>query len=182
MVELFAAIRLVSGYPSPAFLPEVHSLPQFEIQRRLCQGRRCRIKAYYHPQSGVIVDESLDFQGIPSTVPSCCTSWCTTCKESPASSRWSPASAAGGYPRNSRPTKSRTVTFPRSMLRAVRLLWAGMANAPITMRRSGRKQPCGAGVNEGCETQRLAVWQSAGCPCATAAPSPGRPWPPMGKP
>ena len=46
MVELFAAIRLVSGYPSPAVLPEVHSLPQVEIQRRLCDGRPCRVKAY----------------------------------------------------------------------------------------------------------------------------------------
>lgn len=65
MVELFAAIRLVSGYPSPAVLPEVHSLPQVEIQRRLCDGRPCRVKAYYHPQSGVTVDETLDFQGDP---------------------------------------------------------------------------------------------------------------------
>lgn len=62
MVELFAAIRLISAYPSPAVLPEVHSLPQVEIQRQLCGGRACRVKAYYHPESGVIVDESLDFQ------------------------------------------------------------------------------------------------------------------------
>lgn len=63
MVELFAAIKLVSGYPGPAVLPEVHSLPQTEIQRRLCDSRPCRVKAYYHPDSGVIVDEALDLQG-----------------------------------------------------------------------------------------------------------------------
>ena len=65
MVELFAAIKLVSGYPSPAVLPEVHSLPQIEIQRRLCDGRDCRVKAYYHPQAGVVVDETLDLQDDP---------------------------------------------------------------------------------------------------------------------
>jgi hypothetical protein len=62
MVELFAAIRLLSAYPAPAVLPEVHSLPQSEIQRRLCNSRPCRVKAFYHPDSGIIVDETLDFQ------------------------------------------------------------------------------------------------------------------------
>ncbi len=62
MVELFAAIKLVSSYPSPAQLPEVHALPLAEIQRRLCDGKGCRVKAYYHPDLGVIVDETLDFE------------------------------------------------------------------------------------------------------------------------
>ncbi len=65
MVELFAAIRLLSAYPAPAVLPEVHSLRQSEIQRRLCDSRPCRIKAFYHPESGVVVDETLDFQNDP---------------------------------------------------------------------------------------------------------------------
>jgi len=65
MVELFAAIRFLSAYPAPAVLPEVHSLPQSEIQRRLCDSRPCRIKAFYHPESGVVVDETLDFQNDP---------------------------------------------------------------------------------------------------------------------
>lgn len=63
MVELFAAIKLLSAYPDPAVLPEVHALPLVEIQRRLCDGRSCRVKAYYHPDSGVIVDETLDLSG-----------------------------------------------------------------------------------------------------------------------
>jgi hypothetical protein len=63
MVELFTAIRLLSAYPDPAVLPEVHALPQAEIQRRLCGGRSCRVKAYYHPDSGVIFDEALNLRG-----------------------------------------------------------------------------------------------------------------------
>ena len=62
MVELFTAIRLLSGYPAPAELPAVQALPQVEIQRRLCDSRPCRIKAFYHPDWGVVVDETLDFQ------------------------------------------------------------------------------------------------------------------------
>jgi hypothetical protein len=65
MVELFTAIRLVSAYPAPAVLPEVHALPQIEIQRRLCDSRPCRIKAFYHPDWGVIVDEMLDVHNDP---------------------------------------------------------------------------------------------------------------------
>lgn len=65
MVELFTAIRLLSAYPAPAVLPEVHSLPQSEIQRRLCDSRPCRIKAFYHPDWGVIVDDTLDIHNDP---------------------------------------------------------------------------------------------------------------------
>jgi hypothetical protein len=65
LVELFAAIKLVSGYPAPATLPEVNALPAAEIQKRLCEGRLCQIKAFYHPEWGVIVDETLDFRNDP---------------------------------------------------------------------------------------------------------------------
>lgn len=65
MVELFTAIKLVSGYPAPAVLPDVQTLPLVEIQRRLCDGRQCRIKAYYHPESGVVLDETLNVQNDP---------------------------------------------------------------------------------------------------------------------
>ena len=65
MAELFMAIRLVSAYPAPAVLPEVHSLPQSEIQRRLCNSRPCSIKAFYHPDWGVFVDEALDVHNDP---------------------------------------------------------------------------------------------------------------------
>ena len=65
MVELFTAISLVSAYPAPAVLPEVHSVPQSEIQRRLCDSRACRIKAFYHPDWGVFIDDSLDIHDDP---------------------------------------------------------------------------------------------------------------------
>ena len=65
MVELFAAIRLVSAYPAPADMPEVNALPKSEIQRRLCDSRPCNIKAFYHPEWGVVVDETLDLHNDP---------------------------------------------------------------------------------------------------------------------
>ena len=65
MVELFAAIRLVSAYPAPADMPEVNAVPKAEIQRRLCDSRPCNIKAFYHPEWGVVVDETLDLQNDP---------------------------------------------------------------------------------------------------------------------
>lgn len=65
MVELFTAISLVSAYPAPAVLPEVHAVPQSEIQRRLCDSRPCRIKAFYHPDWGIFLDDSLDIHHDP---------------------------------------------------------------------------------------------------------------------
>jgi hypothetical protein len=65
LAELFTAIRLLSGYPAPATFPEVIALPTAEIQRRLCDGRPCHIKAYYHPDTGVVVDDSLDLRNDP---------------------------------------------------------------------------------------------------------------------
>ncbi|MBC8007842.1 MAG: hypothetical protein H7X76_07335 [Prolixibacteraceae bacterium] len=62
MVELFAAIRLVSAYPAPPEMPQVTALPKAEIQRRLCDSRPCNIKAFYHPEWGVVVDDTLDVQ------------------------------------------------------------------------------------------------------------------------
>lgn len=65
MVELFTAIRLVSGYPGPATLPEVHAVSRAEMQRDICGGRACAVKAYYHPDRGVFVDATLDLAGDP---------------------------------------------------------------------------------------------------------------------
>jgi hypothetical protein len=65
MVELFAAIRLLSAYPAPDVLPEVHAMPLYEIQHRLCADRPCNVKAFYHPEWGVIVDDTLDFRNDP---------------------------------------------------------------------------------------------------------------------
>ena len=60
VTELFAAIQLLSAYPVPDAFPEIYRLPRTEIQRRLCEGRPCQILAFYDPESGVFIDESLD--------------------------------------------------------------------------------------------------------------------------
>ena len=62
MVELFMAIRLVSGYPSPDGLPQIQRVSVAEMQQKICSGRSCTVKAFYHPEWGVYVDEALDIQ------------------------------------------------------------------------------------------------------------------------
>jgi len=62
MVELFTAIRLISGYPSPDVLPEIHRVSVVEMQQKICAGRSCAVKAFYHPEWGVYVDEALDIE------------------------------------------------------------------------------------------------------------------------
>lgn len=60
MVELFAAIKLVSGYPSPESLPDIHLASETEMQQLICAGKPCRVKAFYHPDWGVYVNEGMD--------------------------------------------------------------------------------------------------------------------------
>lgn len=60
VVELFAAIRLLSGYPAPDTMPEVHRVSQAEMRQIICGGRACPVKAFYHPDRGVFIDETMD--------------------------------------------------------------------------------------------------------------------------
>jgi len=62
MIELFTAIRLVSGYPSPDVLPQIQRVSVVEMQHKICDGRSCGVKAFYHPEWGVYVDEALDIE------------------------------------------------------------------------------------------------------------------------
>lgn len=62
MVELFTAIRLLSGYPSPDVLPQIQSVPAVEMQQKICGGRSCAVKAFYHPEWGVYLDQALDIR------------------------------------------------------------------------------------------------------------------------
>jgi len=62
MVELFTAIRLISGYPNPDVLPEIQRVSVAEMQQKICGGRSCPVKAFYHPEWGVYVDEALDIE------------------------------------------------------------------------------------------------------------------------
>jgi hypothetical protein len=64
MVELFAAIQLVSAYPQPSSLPEVHAVPAEVMQQKIC-GRPCPVKAFYHPEWGVYIDREMDVFGDP---------------------------------------------------------------------------------------------------------------------
>jgi Mlc titration factor MtfA (ptsG expression regulator) len=62
VVELFTAIRLISGYPNPDVLPQIHRVSVAEMQQKICGGRSCAVKAFYHPEWGVYVDEALDME------------------------------------------------------------------------------------------------------------------------
>ena len=57
--ELFNAIHAVSGLAIPAQAPEIHQVPQAVIEEKFCQGP-CRVRAAYHPDMGVYLDERLD--------------------------------------------------------------------------------------------------------------------------
>lgn len=58
VAELFAAIKLLSGYPIPEQLPEIHVVSPAEIQRMLCKGD-CGIKAFYLPGKGIYLSNAV---------------------------------------------------------------------------------------------------------------------------
>jgi hypothetical protein len=61
VVHLYASIQMLSGYPAPEYLPKIQLLPQAEIQRMVCRGP-CQIRAFYHPDIGVVVDEAFNLK------------------------------------------------------------------------------------------------------------------------
>lgn len=63
VVELFTAIQLLSGYSVPQASPEIHVVPHAVIEQKICRGQCTRIKAFYHPDWGVYLDDSLDLAG-----------------------------------------------------------------------------------------------------------------------
>ena len=58
VTELLTAISMLAGYPAPDALPQVHRLPARELSQKVC-GRPCPVKAFYHPEWGVFLDETL---------------------------------------------------------------------------------------------------------------------------
>ena len=56
--ELLVAIKLLSGYPIPERLPEVHLVTPQDIQQMICKGN-CGIKAFYLPDKGVFVSNAI---------------------------------------------------------------------------------------------------------------------------
>lgn len=61
VLQLYVAVQGISGYPAPSTPPEVRQMPREEIQRLVCKGS-CQIRAFYHPEMGVIVDEALNLK------------------------------------------------------------------------------------------------------------------------
>lgn len=61
VIQLYVSVQAITGYPMPAEMPQVRQVPQAEIQRMVCMGP-CRIRAFYHPDHGVVVDESFDLK------------------------------------------------------------------------------------------------------------------------
>ena len=61
LVELFTAIKMLSGYPVPPTFPEVHQVPRAQLEARLCPAG-CRVKAFYLKDEGVYIDQALDIE------------------------------------------------------------------------------------------------------------------------
>ena len=61
LLELFTAIKLLSGYPMPADLPQIHRVSRSQLEARVCRTS-CRVKAFYIKGEGVYIDEELDVE------------------------------------------------------------------------------------------------------------------------
>ena len=61
LVQLYAAISSVSEYGVPQEMPNAHMIPRAVVQDLAC-ARPCQIVAFYHPDFGVVLDESLDLR------------------------------------------------------------------------------------------------------------------------
>jgi hypothetical protein len=61
VADLFGVIQALSGQPAPAVMPEVHRVSHAVIQEKFCNGP-CRVRAAYHPEWGVYIDERLDLE------------------------------------------------------------------------------------------------------------------------
>lgn len=60
--DLLLVIQVVAGYPAPEVLPAVNIVPDAELQRMVC-GRPCWVKAFYDPDQGIYLSESIDLDG-----------------------------------------------------------------------------------------------------------------------
>jgi len=61
VAELLTTVQLLSGYPAVSIQPEIHRLPQAVIAEKVCH-KPCGVRAYYRPDWGVLLDESLNVQ------------------------------------------------------------------------------------------------------------------------
>ena len=61
VTELLTTIHLLSGYPTVSVQPEIQRLPQAVIAEKVC-GKPCGVRAYYRPDWGVLLDETLNVE------------------------------------------------------------------------------------------------------------------------
>ena len=61
LTQLFLSIHDIGGYPVPDVYPEIHLVAPAELQQKYCKGP-CGIKAFYAPEKGVFIDNSLDLE------------------------------------------------------------------------------------------------------------------------
>lgn len=61
VADLLTTIHLLSGHPAVGTQPEIHLLPQAVIAEKVCH-KPCGVRAYYSPQSGVLLDETLNIE------------------------------------------------------------------------------------------------------------------------
>jgi len=62
VASIYASMPSISDYQTPDELPEVHVLPKAVLQDLVCGGA-CHIRAIYHPDFGLLVDETLEAAG-----------------------------------------------------------------------------------------------------------------------
>jgi len=140
LVQLFTAIKLLSGYPMPAELPEIHQLPRTQLEARICAGP-CGVKAFYLPGEGVFIDASLDVEH--------------DLRDRSASS--APCrNATHGMPGNSRLIRFRTTICARKA-RAAGSRWAATSTIAPSARTTGKHHPAASARSTGCATHRQTV-------------------------
>jgi hypothetical protein len=59
LVQLYAAITSIAGYPSPEIPPRVVALPKAALHKPICD-KPCQIRAVYFSNLGVLLDDSLN--------------------------------------------------------------------------------------------------------------------------
>ena len=61
VAELLTTVHLLSGYPAVSNQPEIHRLSQAALAEKVCH-KPCGVRAYYRPDWGVLLDESLNVE------------------------------------------------------------------------------------------------------------------------
>jgi hypothetical protein len=62
VAALYAFMPAVSDYRVPNEMPQVHAVPRTVLQDLVC-SRPCRVRAFYHPDFGLLIDDTLDIAG-----------------------------------------------------------------------------------------------------------------------